>query len=412
MAEHAKLSPDSSPSRAPSLDKSRTASRKVSPTETPLPSPPDSLQRARPAAVALPQVLIEALHERDFGHRDEDYHKTFPLSWEEFKIAREKIEETFRRFDYDPFKGEITIRMPTTIHECFASSVNSAVIKELWPLKNGDTATANFVKDIRPILSSDIYMDNPRRTADLDDDVDKKKQKSPDLQFSHIASKHPGVVIEKAALTLDQDGNQHILKADQILKEVPFRSANREPLNEGRELRIFCLHDMTTDESLLEGVDNLSISLPFKDLCDFLTKAENMQCLRRTEKKRLVGGRPIKFMPPSSSPEEELASEDERAFAELEEAEQKRASDDDRSFSSPVGEDIDAAQVSRPARLQSDARPPTLARTSLSQSAAEEEGKAWNRVLKDATGSGYDDVLCGSSGSRYLGDVRHVSIDL
>ncbi|KAF5684398.1 hypothetical protein FDENT_6747 [Fusarium denticulatum] len=385
MAEHVKISPDSSPSHAPSLDKSRTASGKVSPTETPLPSPPDSLQRACPTAVALPQVLVEVLHELDVGHRDEDYHKTFPLSWEEFKIAREKVEATFRRFDYDPFKGEITIRMPTSIHECFASSVNSAVLDKLRPLKNGDTTTAKFVKDIRPMLSSDIYMDNPRQPADLHNDVDKKKQKSPDLQFAHINSKHPGVVIEvaytqqakklkklaveyigasegetqtKAALTLDQDGNEPILKVDQILKEVPFRSANREPLNEGRELRIFCLHDMTTDESLLEGVDNLSISLPFKDLCDFLTKAENMQCLRRTEKKRLIGGRPIKFMPPSSSPEEELASEDERAFAEQEEAEQKKANDSDRSFSSPVKEDIEGSP-SVTTRSSSKRRAPT-----------------------------------------------------
>ncbi|KAF5976826.1 hypothetical protein FBULB1_6780 [Fusarium bulbicola] len=358
MAEHVKISPNSSPSRAPSLDKSQTASRKVSPTETPLPSPPDSLQRARATAVALPQVLVEALHELDFGHHDEDYHKTFPLSWEEFKIAREKIEATFRRFDYDPFKGEITIRMPTTIHECFASSVNSAVFKKLCLLKNGDTATAKFVKDLRPLLSSDIYMDDPRQPADLDNDVDKKKQKSPDLQFAHIKSKYPGVVVEVAytqqakklkKLAVDYIGASEgetktaigfNINSNKQSTVSPFRSANREPLNEGRELRIFRLHDMTTDESLLEGVDNLSISLPFKDLCDFLTKAENIQCCRRAEKKRPIGSRPIRFMPPSSSPEEELASEDERAFAEQEEAEQKKATKSDRSFSRRVGEDI------------------------------------------------------------------------
>ncbi|KAF5230821.1 hypothetical protein FANTH_13672 [Fusarium anthophilum] len=357
MAEHVKISPDSSPSRAPSLDKSHSASRKVSPTETPLPSPPESLQRARATAVALPQVLVEALHELDFRHHDKDYHKTFPLSWEEFKIAREKIEATFRRFDYDPFKGEITIRMPTTIHECFALSVNSVVVTKLCPLKNGDTATAKFVKDIRPMGSSDIYMDNPRQPADLDNDVDKKNQKSPDLQFGHINSKHPGVVVEVAytqqakklkKLAVDYIGasrgeTQTVIgfniNSNKQSTVSPFRSANREPLNEGRELRISRLHDMTTDESLLEGADNLSISLPFKDLCDFLTKAENIQCRHRDKKERLIGGRPIKFMPPSSSPEEELASGDERAFAEQEEAEQKKATKSYRSFSRPVGED-------------------------------------------------------------------------
>ncbi|KAF5637183.1 hypothetical protein F52700_4920 [Fusarium sp. NRRL 52700] len=367
MAEHEELSPGSSPPRVLFLAKSPTASRKVSPTETPLPSPPDSLDRACPTAFALPHVLVEVLGELKNRPIDEDFYKTVPLSWEAFKSSREEIEETFRHFDYDPFKGEATIRMSSPIHDSFAASVNSAVMKKLCTLKNGDTATGRFAKDIRPMVSSWLILDNPGQPADPSDDVNKKKEKGPDLQYTHINSKHPGVLIEvaytqqgkklkklaveyiggsegevqtKAALTLNQDTNELALKIDQILKEVPFRSANREPLNEGRELRIFCLHDMTTDESLLEGVDNLSISLPFKDLCDFLTKAENMQCRRRAKTKHLIGGRPVKFMPPSSSPEEELAPEDERAFGEQEEIQQNMAAKDEASFSRPVGEDI------------------------------------------------------------------------
>lgn len=98
---------------------------------------------------------------------------------------------------------------------------------------------------------------------------------------------------------------------------------------------------MTAERSLCDGVDNKSIPLPFKDLCVFLNEVETYHkrwC--EPKEKRLIDGLPIKFMPPSSSPEEELASEDERAFAEQEEAEKKKATNSDRSFSRPVGGDI------------------------------------------------------------------------
>ncbi|KAF5699204.1 hypothetical protein FMUND_14863, partial [Fusarium mundagurra] len=322
----------------------------------PLPSPPDSAERARAAAVALPQVLVEALRELEGDPHEVDYYKSFQLSWEDFKSTREVIEATFRRFDYDPFKARITIRMPTTIHDCFASSVNTVVLEKLRLLPNDNATTAKFVDNIRPMLSSDIFLDNPRQPADQDDDADKEEKKTPDLQYSHIHSKHPGVVVEVA---YTQEGkklkklahdyirgsageirtvvgfnlNTHKESTVSDLKEVPFRSANREPLNQDRGLPIFCLHDMTADKSLLEGVENLSISLPFKALYAFLDKAENIQRLRRAKKKSQLGGFPVKITePPSSSPEEELASADERTFAEQEETQEKKATKSDRSY--------------------------------------------------------------------------------
>ncbi|KAF5673543.1 hypothetical protein FCIRC_8006 [Fusarium circinatum] len=371
MAEHVEQSPGSSPPRAPSLDKSPTASRKVTPTQseaTPLPSPPESLERARPAGVALPEVLVEVLREWNPRPFDPDFYKTVPLSRDEYKSAREVIEKTFRRFDYDPFKGKITIRMNSPIHDRFAGLVNSAVTVKLIKLRDGDSPTANFARSIMPFLSARNELDNRKRPALPVQDPEKKEHKLPDLQFCHKMANHSGTVVEiaysqpakelkKLAVkyiggTLGQiqnvigfDLNTHkestvSLDVHQVLEEVPFRSADREPLNQDSELPLF-LHDMTTDKSLLEGVDNLSISLLFKDLCVFLDEVENHHELCcEPKKKRLINGLPIKSMPPSSSPEEELASEDERVFAEQEEAEQKKATRSDCSFSRPVGEDI------------------------------------------------------------------------
>ncbi|KAF5534345.1 hypothetical protein FMEXI_11340 [Fusarium mexicanum] len=198
MAEHEELSPGSSPPRAPFLAKSPTASRKVSSTETPLPSPPDSLDRARPATVALPEVLVEVVSELDGAPLEVDYFKSFPLSWEDFKSTREAIEATFRRFDYDPFKGKIIIRMTTPIHDSFSELVNAVVTNKLFPLQNGDDATACFARSIIPLLSSRNYLDNQKRPALPVLDPKKKEQKSPDLQYCHTMAKYSGIVVEIA----------------------------------------------------------------------------------------------------------------------------------------------------------------------------------------------------------------------
>ncbi|KLO82022.1 Uncharacterized protein LW93_4894 [Fusarium fujikuroi] len=364
MAEHVKLSPGSSQPRAPSLDKSPTASRKVSPTEAPLPSPPDSAERARAAAGRLPKVLVEVVRELDDSPLEVDYFKSFPLSWEDFKSTREVIEATFRRFDYDPFKGKITIRMTTPIHDSFAGLVSEAVAIKLFPLKIGDNATARFAKSIIPVLSARNYLDNPKRPAFPVLDPEKKEQKSPDLQYCHKMAEYSGVVVEiaytqpakqlrKLALAYIRGSmgrSAYWLEVEQVLKEVPFRSADGEPLNQDCEL-VLSLHDITADYSLREGVDNESISIPFKDLCVFINTVEEMQLenLQQPygpEQQAQIDGIPVKIKEPiSSSPEEELASEDEKTFADQEEAERKKAKNDGTSFSRTVKDVKDRPNV-------------------------------------------------------------------
>ncbi|SCV57822.1 uncharacterized protein FFB14_15345 [Fusarium fujikuroi] len=341
MAEHVKLSPDSSQPRAPSLDKSPTASRKVSPTEAPLPSPPDSLGRARPAATALPKVLVEVLHELEARPLDQDYYRTFPLSWGEFKSAKEEIEATFRRFDYDPFKGEITIRMHTSIHEGFAASFHDAFSNKLSPLKNGNTATAKFVADIRQILSTDIILNTQRQPADLGDDGDKKKHKSPDLQYRHLKSGESGIVVEvaysqrgkklkklakayiggskggiraKARLTPKPTGHGSILEVEQAIKAVPFRDAHKQPVNSDHEL-VLTLHDLAAKEGLLVDVDDLPIAFRYDELCGFVNEMEELHEKIRQHADENEGDS-IEVRLSSSSSIEQLSTDSEKEEAQ------------------------------------------------------------------------------------------------
>lgn len=135
-----------------------------------------------------------------------------------------------------------------------------------------------------------------------------------------------------------------MLDVQQDLKEVPFRSANNEPLNQDRKVPV-CLHDMTADRSLLHGVDNPSLSIHFQDLYDFFNEVEKWQKMvqRSLEagEKPLKDGLPIMLAePPSSSPEDELASADEKIFAKQEETQKNKAKKSDRSVSHHIGKEI------------------------------------------------------------------------
>jgi hypothetical protein len=64
-------------------------------------------------------------------------------------------------------------------------------------------------------LSSRIYLDNEKQPSVPVVDDDKREQKGPDLQYSHVKSKHPGVVVEVAytqkAKKLDKLAEAYIL---------------------------------------------------------------------------------------------------------------------------------------------------------------------------------------------------------
>ncbi|KAH7232365.1 uncharacterized protein BKA55DRAFT_742796 [Fusarium redolens] len=307
-----------------SLVKLPTASRNI--------TLPDSTERAR-AAVAggLPQSLVEVKREIAAADLNVDFYKTVPLDYEEYKSAREEIEESFRRFDYNPFKGNITIRMNSPIHDNFAGLVDNAWVRAFSA----------------SLLSSRIYLDNEKQPSVPVVDDDKREQKGPDLQYSHVKSKHPGVVVEVAytqkAKKLDKlaeayilgtkgkirvvDGCGRILEAEQVVKAMPFCDANQRPVNQGHELTIN-LHDLTAKKDLLVDVQDLSISFRYDELCGFLYEMEEMQQCREAEESE-------DEMP--TEPKRRISSSPEQLTSEDEEEELQQDTKGDRSFSCPVG---------------------------------------------------------------------------
>ena len=90
-----------------------------------------------------------------------------------------------RRYDYDPIRSELIIRMTTTLHDTFTSELITEIKKGFENLKKNQVETRPFVDKISSV-SGAIYFEEDG----------KKFKHVPDIRFYHKDAAWPGVVIE------------------------------------------------------------------------------------------------------------------------------------------------------------------------------------------------------------------------
>ena len=90
-----------------------------------------------------------------------------------------------RRYDYDPIRSELIIRMTTTLHDTFTSELITEIKKGFENLKKNQVETRPFVDKISSV-SGAIYFEEDG----------KKFKHVPDIRFHHKDAAWPGVVIE------------------------------------------------------------------------------------------------------------------------------------------------------------------------------------------------------------------------
>lgn len=207
-----------------SLKSTATSSRKVSPppglkqcetklspasvkpaSEKPASESPASESPVHPSP--RPSRLPEAL--TDFKRKaDAAAWTVLPLSNEDYTNYREEIEAAFRRFDYDPRKGCIAIRMPGLVHEIFIRLFDYHLLTLLSSigLKHQKTATGDFIDKIISLGSADIGLHSKSPTTPNQGMVTAKNlTRSPDAQFALVDAGLSGVVVEVA---YSQDGKK------------------------------------------------------------------------------------------------------------------------------------------------------------------------------------------------------------
>jgi hypothetical protein len=91
------------------------------------------------------------------------------------------------RYDYDPYVNEITLRMPSLLHDIFAIRLQEVIAGKL-----GDLAKLEGVRTIISCIKTAATSDVQFGSASA------KGKKSPDGSFRFSGAKHPPVVIEVA----------------------------------------------------------------------------------------------------------------------------------------------------------------------------------------------------------------------
>ncbi|KAF4449965.1 hypothetical protein F53441_6885 [Fusarium austroafricanum] len=297
--------------------------------------PEDHLPEGR-----LPEALADFKRKAEAGEAGEAGSWTIiPLSADDYTTHRKGIEAAFRRFDYEPHKRQITIRMPGAVHERFIDGFKFNLQLKLWKLgvEHQNARIGEFIQQIRGWGSADIEL-NPNIGKNLDQCTTNAKgfTRSPDAQFSLVNTGLPVVVIEVAytqqgkklrglatdyifnsrgrvntviGFDINQDKDEAStisLGMDHVVRESVFRDKDKMPVNDN--LTIY-LHDFAHEERC-DGVDNLPLTITYSELCNFCDKAETMQ-LQRKRKSNAAEQESIDYSLPPPSPVEDLSPEEE-----------------------------------------------------------------------------------------------------
>ncbi|KAL9120796.1 MAG: hypothetical protein Q9187_002652, partial [Circinaria calcarea] len=249
--------------------------------------------------------------------------------------------------DYDPERLELVIRMPSDVHECLGGLIELDILNQLDVIANGNSAAATLARNIHPIRSTSIFLEDGARH-------------DPDIQFRYRGAKYSSLVIEIAytqsgkklerladhyilessgsistvvGISLDYRGTSkatlsmwyprygvdelgQYLASNEILKRQEFRTANGTPVMD-QSLRLPLKHFHPLSEPLPPEDGDPEIVIPYERLAEYLKEAEEeaRSTQQGTSKVMQVGMRKRKR---EETPPEILDPIHERRFTQAE----------------------------------------------------------------------------------------------
>ena len=110
-------------------------------------------------------------------------------------------------WDYDPNSFEFAIRIPTIVHGLLLASIQFNISEQLETIRAGEDHAAILAKKIVCLDSSDVLLQDGT-------------VRCPDLEFQHIDSQFPGLIVEIVNSQTKKDGGKNLTKlADQYVLE-------------------------------------------------------------------------------------------------------------------------------------------------------------------------------------------------
>ncbi|KAF3006198.1 hypothetical protein E8E15_001556 [Penicillium rubens] len=277
------------------------------------------------------------------------------------------------RYDYDPCRYCLTIRMPSPIHDTFCARIVDEISNQLRQFQKDDGLLADFAKQVEHFATSRILI-----PEDTQDGKRTYSRREPDASFGHRQALYPGVIVEVCysqksrrisgladeyilntdgsvnaviALDIDYKGSSKAtftvwrpeyatvdgveeFRAAAVIDAKPFRTDSGLPAD-GTALQL-SLRDFATEE-LSRGHVSLDreIVITSKQLCDFLSVGEARQQVQAKQQGSINRIRPgaLKRRRPQTPPDQ-LSSEDEGSAEITRESKRGRQSSDYRPSSS------------------------------------------------------------------------------
>ncbi|MCJ1395237.1 hypothetical protein MMC18_008120 [Xylographa bjoerkii] len=269
------------------------------------------------------------------------------------------------RYDYFPSSSRLVLRMPTTLHEKFITSIVEEIQLQLRSIQD---ASAEFAKEIGSEGSASI------RFAD-----EEYSKHDPDAQFRHSKAQFPGIVIEvsysQKRKDLERLADDYILGSNSDIRvvvglDIEYKTGKKATLsvwrpniitNEAGEKELIAqlivanqvfrdsngnlsasrtgglrlrLRDFATEA--LAGVDlqlRDPIYLPTNKLCSLLEHAEDAASVVGQQTGIITANKPwVRKRRRESSPLEELTQTDEKRFRADESKAADQTTRDDSSY--------------------------------------------------------------------------------
>ncbi|KAH8430043.1 uncharacterized protein LDX57_007714 [Aspergillus melleus] len=285
------------------------------------------------------------------------------------------------RWEFDAKSEQLDVRMPTPVHDIFVTSIAGEIDNQLQRVVDVKGPASKFAAQIVSGGSSRILLRTDTTEDDQLVDSDVCLWRQPDAQFQHSLAAYPGVVLEvsysqdgknlqklardyimhsngnikvvigidvtyegkestlslwRASYTPEEGEDYYNLDVMQEVKSEIFRTRDGCPTNTTKSIRV-CLADFGPDEISGE-YEAVVISLSYDTLLSLLTRAEQVHIARESasdnrgvESKRKIRKRKL----PSSSPAEQLRSDDEAEHQRQEMQAEERAAAADDDFELP-----------------------------------------------------------------------------
>ncbi|KAG4259254.1 hypothetical protein FPRO03_12930 [Fusarium proliferatum] len=220
--------------------------------------------RAAASTSSIPDNILEC-HQRLESDIAGPYFVSLKLEPGVLESIRQQLNDLFRRYDYDADAGIITLRMPSKIHDDFATEFGLVLQK--------------LIDDIlRAVPNAPRITDRQSRLVKLweHDKAKKGGECYPDGQFKDDRASKPGLVYEVAysqtGESLEKVAKDYIFGTKGAVTTVAFQDSNGRMVN-GDKLVKLRLTDMA-EEKYSDDYPLAPIHIPFTELSRVLDFAK------------------------------------------------------------------------------------------------------------------------------------------